>query len=105
MSKYLILYKINPATQSENPEVAVKDFEKSVVALTELSKAGIFKEHGVFNAGDGFIIAEFSSFEEALKLSQNFFPGVITKVREYVSWEKASEIVLSSLKEQVEKTN
>ena len=105
MPKYLILYKINPATQATDPKVAIKDFEVTTVALNELTKAGIFKEHGVFNAGDGFIIAEFPSTEEALKLSQRFYPEVITEIREYTAWEKAEEIVLSSLKERAEQTN
>ena len=102
MSKYLILYKINAATQPADPKVALKETEANLAAVDELQKAGIFKEVGTFNPGEGYLIAELPSLEAALKLGQRFWPGVITNIREIISWEKTKEIVLSSLREQLE---
>ena len=100
MSRFLILYTINSAIQSADPKIALKETEASLAAVEELQKAGIFKEVGTFNPGEGFIIAEFPSIEEAFKLAQSFWPGVITNIREIISWEKTKESVLSTLKEQ-----
>jgi len=102
MAKYLILYKVNPATQPADPKVALKEAEVNLAAAEELLKAGIFKEAGSFNPGDGYIIAEFPSLEEALKLGQRFWPGITMEIREIISWEKTNEIVLSTLKEKAE---
>jgi hypothetical protein len=105
MSRYLILYKVNPATQPADPKEALKQTETNMAAADKLHDASVFKEHGTFNAGEGYIIAEFPSREEAYKLGQRFWPGIITDTREIISWEKTKEIVLSTLKEQAEKTN
>jgi len=101
MSRYLILYKINSAIQPVDPKVALKQSEANFAAADELKKAGIFKELGTFNPGEGYIIAELPSTEEALKLGTRFWPGIITDIREIISWEKTKEIVLSNLREQV----
>jgi uncharacterized protein YciI len=100
MSRFLILYTINSAIQPADPKTALEETKANLAAVDELQKAGIFKEVGTFNPGEGFIIAEFPSLEEALKLAQRFWPGVITDIREFTSWEKTKEIVLSNLKEQ-----
>jgi uncharacterized protein YciI len=101
MSRFLILYKINSAIHPADPKTALEETEANMAAVDELQKAGIFKEVGTFNPGEGFIIAEFSSLEEALKLAQRFWPGVITNIREIISWEKTKEIVSSTLRERV----
>jgi hypothetical protein len=74
-----------------------------MAAADELLKSGVFKLQGSFNPGEGYIIADFPSKEEAFKLGQHFWPGIITDIREIVSWEKTKEITLSILKEQAEK--
>ena len=102
MPRYLILYKVTPATHPADPKVALKESEANFAAADKLLKAGIFKEHGSFNPGDGYIIAEFPSLEEAYKLSQRFWPGITMEIREVISWEKTTEIVLSIIKEQAE---
>jgi hypothetical protein len=105
MTRYLILYKINTATQPSDPKEAYAYTKANMAAADELYKAGIFKEHGTFNPGEGYIIAEFPNKEEAYKLGQRFWPRVITNIREIISWEKTKEISLSILKEQSEKTD
>jgi hypothetical protein len=105
MPRYLILYKINPATQPADPKAALEQAETNMAAADELLKTGVFKEHGAFNPGEGYIIAEFPNKEEAYKLGQRFWPALITDTREILSWEKTKEIVLSLLKEQAEKAN
>ena len=102
MSRYLISYKVNSAIQPADPKVAFKQTEANMAKADELLKAGIFKEHGSFNPGEGYIIAEFKSKEEAYKLAQRFWPGITMNIREVISWEKTKEIVLTTLKEQVE---
>jgi uncharacterized protein YciI len=101
MPRYLILYKINSAIQPVDPKVALEETEANLAAVEELQKAGIFKEVGTFNPGEGYLIAEFPSTEEAFKLAQRFWPGVLTDIREIIPWEKTKEIILSSLREQV----
>jgi uncharacterized protein YciI len=101
MSRYLILYTINSANQPADPKAALEENEANLAAVDELQKAGIFKEVGTFNPGEGFIIAEFPSLEEAFNLAQRFWPGVTTDIRESIPFEKTKEIVLSSLREQV----
>lgn len=98
MSKYLILYTVNSAIQPADPKVALKEAETNFTAVDELQQAGIFKDLGSFNPGEGYIIAEFPSLEEALKLTQRFWPGILTDIREIVSFEKNKEIVLSNLR-------
>jgi uncharacterized protein YciI len=100
MSKYLILHQVNAAIQPADPKVALEETEANLAAVDELQKAGIFKEIGTFNPGEGYIIAEFPSLAEAFKLAQFFWPGVTTDIREIISFEKTKEIVLSSLREQ-----
>jgi hypothetical protein len=101
MPRYLILYKVNPAIQPVDPKTALEETEANLAAVDELLKAGIFKDTGTFNAGEGYAIAELPSAEAALKLAQRFWPGITTDIREIVSWEKTKEIVLSSLRERV----
>jgi hypothetical protein len=98
----LILYKLNPSHQPADPKVALKEAERNMAAADELLKAGIFKEHGTLNPGQGYIIAEFPSYEEAYKTTQRFWPGISVDVRETISWEKTKDIVISGLKELVE---
>jgi hypothetical protein len=100
MTRYLILYKINPAIQPKDPKVLLKQTETNMAAADELTKAGIIKEQGGFNPGEGYMIAEFPSLEEALKLGQRFWPGITMEIREIIPWEKTKEIVLSVLREQ-----
>jgi uncharacterized protein YciI len=100
MSRFLILYTINSAIQPADPKITLEETEANLAAVDELQKAGIFTEVGTFNPGEGFIIAEFPSLEEAFKLAQRFWPGVITDIRQIISWEKTKEIVLSTLREQ-----
>jgi hypothetical protein len=105
MTRYLILYKINTAIQPTDPKEALKQTEMSFAAVDELLNAGIFKEHGSFNPGEGYAIAELPSREEVYKLAHRFWPGVITDIREIISWEKTKELTLSILREQAEKAN
>ncbi len=105
MPRFLMLYKVNHTNQPIDPKAALKETEANMAAADELMKAGIFKEHGSFNPGEGYVIAEVPSREEAYKLAQSFWPGIITDTREIISWEKTKEIVLSNLKEQAEKTS
>ena len=102
MSRYLISYKVNSAIQPVDPKVALKQTEENMAKADELLKAGIFLEHGAFNPGEGYIIAEFHSKEEAYELGQRFWPGITMNIREVISWEKAKEITLTILKEQAE---
>jgi uncharacterized protein YciI len=104
LPKYLILYKVNPGTQPADPKEALKQTEMNLAAADELHKAAVFKEQGAFNPGEGYIIAEFPSKEEAVKLAQRFWPEIITDTREVVSWEKTKEITLSILREKAERT-
>jgi hypothetical protein len=103
MPRFLILYQVNIAIQPEDPKAALKFTEKNMAAADELIKAGIFKENGTFNPGEGYFIADFPNKEEAYKLAQRFWPGITTDIRETISWEKTKEIVLSTLKELAEK--
>jgi uncharacterized protein YciI len=100
--RYLILYQVNASHQPTDPKVALKETEASMAGVDELVKAGVFKETGSFNPGEGYILAEFPSREEAYKVAERFWPAVSTQTREVVSWEKTKEIVLSGLKELVE---
>ncbi len=43
--------------QPADPKTALEETEASLAAVDELQKAGIFKEVGTFNPGEGFIIA------------------------------------------------
>lgn len=105
MPRYLILYKLSPANQPTDPKVALKQAETNMAAADELLKAGVFKEHGSFNPGEGYIIAEFPNREEAYKLGQRFWPAIVSDAREVISWEKTKEIGLSILKELAEKAD
>ena len=93
---------MSPATWPADPKVGLKLAEANFAAADEMLKAGIVKEFGTFGPGDGYMMAEFPSFEEALKLGQRFWPGMTMEIREIISWEKTKEIVLSILKEQAE---
>jgi hypothetical protein len=98
-----MLYKVNTAIQPTDPKAALSLTETNMAAADDLVKAGIFKEHGTFNPGEGYAIVELPSHEEAYKLAQRFWPGIISDTREIVSWEKTQEITLSILKEQASK--
>jgi hypothetical protein len=100
MSRFLILYKVNSAVQPADPKIALKLTEASMAAHNELVKAGIIKESGALNPGEGYMITEANSFEEAYKLTNRFWPNIIADIREIIPWEKNEEIVLSSLREQ-----
>ena len=100
MPRYLISFKLNSATYPVDPKVAFKMTETNFALHEQLEKAGIIKETGSFNPGDGFMIAEFPSFEEAYKLAHRFWPHMTMNIREIISWEKNKEIVMSILREQ-----
>jgi hypothetical protein len=103
MPKYLINYKVNAAMQPTDPKVAFEVTKANMAGADELMNAGVFKHHWSLNPGEGIIIAQFSSREEAYKVAQSFWPGITTETRELVSWEKTKEIVLEGLKELAEK--
>jgi hypothetical protein len=100
MPKYLVLYKLNPATWPADPKVALKMAETNFAAGDELEKAGIIKEQGSFNPGDGYLIGEMPSLEEAYKFAHRMWPFVTMEIREIIPWEKTKEIALSVLREQ-----
>jgi hypothetical protein len=96
-------YKINPNIQPTDPKVALEVTKANMAGADDLMKAGVFKHHWMLNPGEGLIIAQFSSKEEALKVAHSFWPRVITEIHELVSWEKTKEIVLEGLKDLAEK--
>ncbi|MCW4039836.1 MAG: hypothetical protein NWE83_03675 [Candidatus Bathyarchaeota archaeon] len=100
MPRFLMLYKVNTAMQPTDPQAALKQTETNMAAADDLVKAGIFTEMGSFNPGEGYAIVELPSREEAYKLAQRFWPGIISDTREIISWKKTKEITLSILKEQ-----
>ena len=102
MSRYLILYTVNAAIQPEDPKVELKMTEANMAAVDELANAGIVKEHGSFNPGEGYLLAEFPSREEVFTFTQRFWPGIITDAKEITPWETTKAIVLTTLKEQIE---
>lgn len=100
MPRYLVLYKLNSAIFPTDPKAALAAAEANFAGVEEMLKADILKETGATNAGEGYMICEFPSTEEALKMADSFFPGILTDVREIISLEKTKEIVLSRLREQ-----
>ncbi len=101
MSRYFISFKVNSANWPADPKVALAGAEANFAAHDEMLKAGIIKESGAFNPGEGYIIVELPSFEEAYKLSHRMWPGMTMDIREVIPWEKNKEIALSVLREQV----
>ena len=100
MSRFLISFKLNSALWPVDPKLALKAAETNFAASDEMIKAGVIKDMGSFNPGDGFMIVELPSLEEAYKLSHRFYPHMTVEIREIVSWEKTKEIALSVLREQ-----
>ena len=84
-SRYLVLYKLNSAHWPADPKVALEAAETNFAADYEMVKAGIVKDQGSFNPGDGFMIVELLSLEEAYKLSHSFYPHMTVEIREIVS--------------------
>ena len=97
------MWKVNPALQPTDPEIALAMTQANFAAANDLLKAGVFKEMGSLGPGEGFAIAEFPSGEEALRLGSRFFPMMLTEMREIISWEKTQEIVLDEAKAAVKR--
>ncbi len=101
MSRYFISFKLNSAIFPADPKVALKVAEANFAVSDEMLKAGIVTDIGTFNPGEGYMIVEFPSLEEAYKLVERMYPHMISDIREIISWEKTEEIALSNRREQV----
>jgi hypothetical protein len=75
----------------------------AMASADELTEAGIFKHHWSTAPGSGVVIAKFSSFEEAYKLSNRFWPRISMDIQEIITWDKVKEIALSQAKEAAER--
>ena len=100
MPKYLILWKLNSAIYPTDPKAALALAEANFAAVDEMIKAGIVKDTGGINAGEGYMICEFPSYLEAVKMANNWFPGMLTDIRELLPYEEMKEIILSIIREQ-----
>ncbi len=101
MTRYFISFKLNSAIFPADPKVALEVAEANFAASDEMLKTGILKDIGTFNPGEGYMIVEFPSLEEAYKFAEAWYPHMSTDVREIISWEKTKEIALSNRREQV----
>lgn len=54
----------------------------------------VFRHHWSTRPGEGVIIAEFPSFEEAYELDNRFWPTHTLEIQAIISWDKVKEIVL-----------
>ncbi len=99
MPKYMIRYRVNPSKQPDDPAASYEATKVAMAAADGLAEAGVFKHHWTMGPGDGLIIAKFSSFEEAYRVCNRFWPMLTVEIRELLSWEKTKEITLAHLKE------
>jgi hypothetical protein len=102
MPKYLILYKVNSSQQPTDPQLALQFFDMNVAAIEGLKKAGIIKDIGTLAPGEGYLIVEYSSFEEAVKAFNPFFPAISMEIREVLSWEQTVDVVKADLETKIE---
>lgn len=98
----MISFTLNSAIFPTDPKVALKVMEVNFGAMGELLKTGIVTDIGTFKPGEGYMIVEFPSLEEAYTLAERWYPHMSADVREIIPWEKTKEIAFANRREQVQ---
>ncbi len=99
MSKYLILWRVNPAAPWPlEPQKSLELQEKIWAVMDDSMKRGLTKEYGIFPDGNaGYLIGE-GDATNMLRGASMFMPFVISEVHEIISYEKQKEILRDVIK-------
>jgi hypothetical protein len=95
MSKYLVLWKANPATWPTDPKQALTSYQGATGGGDQLLKSGVAKEIGWLTNADGYAIFEADSKDKVLQALTPFHPLFTQTVQEIVPWEKGKEAILA----------
>ncbi len=99
MTKYLVLWKANPALWPTDTKQALAVQEGATAGGDGLLSAGAIKEMGWLTAQDGFAIFEADSKDAVLGMLTPFFPYYTQEVHEVVPWEKGKQAILEGARQ------
>ena len=98
MSRYLVLYRANPANWPTDPKQVLAQLERVAAGTNYLFKEGVLREVGWITPQEGYAIFEADSKEKVLELVQPFFPYYSQDIHEIVPWEKGIQAILAGAK-------
>lgn len=99
MTKYLVLWKANPAAWPTDPKQGLAVLEGATAGGEQLLKAGAAKELGWLTAQDGYGLFEAPAKEDVLGMLNPFFPYYSLEIHEIAPWEKGKQAILDSARQ------
>ena len=102
MTRYLVLWRQNPAATPTGPSEALKLNEMMFAGVENLMESGEVEEFGFFTDGrSGYAIGK-GEATDIVRSVWSFAPFILMEVHEIIPWEKGKEITMGLIKAMIE---